>query len=112
VISNKRGAYARMLAEHLGFAGKMARVIGAEDGFAAKPAPDMFEEFMRHVHSDRGNTIYVGDAPLDVEAGRNAGIDVFAVAGPHFSPEELARHRPRRVLHRITDLPAAVAPLL
>lgn len=112
VISNKRGAYARKLAEHLGFAEKMARVIGAEDGFAAKPAADMFREFIRSVGTDRGNTIYVGDSPIDVQSGRNAGIDVFAVAGPYFSPEDLARHLPRRVLHRITDLPAAVAPIL
>lgn len=112
LISNKRGPYARKLAEHLGFAHKMARIIGAEDGFRAKPAPDMFLEFMRSVGSEQSDTIYVGDSPIDVEAGRNAGVDVFALVGPYFSAEELARHRPRRVLHRLTDLPTALEVLI
>ncbi len=112
VVTNKRGHYARLIAEHFGFAGSMARIIGAQDGFKAKPSGEMFHEFMRHVGSAQKSTIYVGDSPLDVDAARNAGIDAFAVAGPIFSAEELAMHGPRRVLHDIGDLPAALRPLL
>ncbi len=112
VVTNKRGPYARLIAEHFGFAGRMARIIGAEDGFKAKPSGEMFHEFMRHVGSVPATTIYVGDSPLDVDAARNAGIDVFAVAGPMYSAEELALQGPRRVLHDIGDLPAALKPLL
>jgi phosphoglycolate phosphatase-like HAD superfamily hydrolase len=54
----------------------------------------------------------VGDAPLDIQAARNAGIDAFAVANSIFSAEELAMHRPRRVLNHITQLPAALQPLI
>ena len=96
VVTNKRGKYARMLAEHLGFAQNMARIIGAEDGFKAKPAGEMFEEFIRSVGSAKDKTIYVGDAPLDIQAAKNAGIDAFAVASSIFSAEELAMHRPRQ----------------
>jgi 2-hydroxy-3-keto-5-methylthiopentenyl-1-phosphate phosphatase len=112
IVTNKRGKYARLLAEHLGLAKSMARIIGAEDGFKAKPAAAMFEEFMRSVGADKDNTIYVGDAPVDIEAARNAGIDSIVIASPIFPAEELALHRPRRVLQRITDLPAAIEPLI
>ena len=77
VVTNKRGKYARMLAEHLGFSQNMARIIGAEDGFKAKPAGEMFEEFIRSVGTAKEKTIYVGDAPLDIQAARNAGYRRF-----------------------------------
>lgn len=112
VVTNKRGEYARRVAEDHGFAGQMARIIGAEDGFQAKPAPDMFAEFIRSTGATPGDTIYVGDSPVDVEAATNAGIDAFVLSGPIFSGEELALHRPRRVLRRISELPAALEPIV
>jgi 2-hydroxy-3-keto-5-methylthiopentenyl-1-phosphate phosphatase len=112
VVTNKRGKYARILADHFGFSQNMARIIGAEDGFKAKPAGEMFEEFMRSVGTTKDKTIYVGDAPLDIQAAKNAGIDAFAVASSIFSAEELAMHLPRRVLNHITQLPAALQPMI
>jgi len=112
VVSNKRGRYARILAEHLGFAHKMKTILGAEDGFKAKPAADMFHEFIRSVGSKEENTIYVGDAPIDIQGAKAAGIDAYAIAGPFFSAEELALCKPRRVLNHINELPAALEPVI
>ncbi len=112
IVSNKRGRYARILADHLGFSHKMKTIIGAEDGFKAKPAPDMFHEFMKSVGSSEINTIYVGDAPIDIEGAKAAGIDTYAIAGPFFSAEELALHKPRRVLRSISDLLCALEPVI
>lgn len=112
VVTNKRGSYARKLADHLGFAQHMRHIIGAEDGFRAKPEPDMFDAFVSQVAAEKHRTIYVGDSPLDVQAARNAGIDAFIVANPIFSAEELALCGPRRVLHRITELPQALEPIV
>ncbi len=112
IISNKRGRYARILADHLGFSHKMEMILGAEDGFKAKPAADMFIEFMRSVGASEKNTVYVGDAPIDIQAAKAAGIDAYAIAGPFFSAEELALHAPRRVLNQITELPEALEPII
>ncbi len=112
IITNKRGTYARKIAEHLNLDRFMARIIGAQDGFAGKPSHEMFREFMRSQGSDPETTVYVGDTPIDIEASHNAGIDAFAVAGSIFSAEELALHRPRRVLGSIEELPNALKPLV
>lgn len=112
VVTNKRGPYARRLAEHLGFADNMVRIIGAEDGFKAKPSGEMFKEFMRSAGTGREETIYVGDAPVDIQAAADAGIDAFAVANPIYSAEALALHKPRRILRNISELPAALRPLV
>jgi len=110
VVTNKRGNYARKLAEHLGFAHHMTRIIGAQDGFKAKPSGEMFEEFIRSEGVQKSGTVYVGDSPLDVESARNAGIDAFAVTGSIYSAEELALSSPRRVFHHITELVDALEP--
>jgi 2-hydroxy-3-keto-5-methylthiopentenyl-1-phosphate phosphatase len=112
IVTNKRGRFARALVEHLGLADSMVRILGAEDGFKAKPSGDMFEEFVRFAGVRRENTVYVGDAPLDIEASSNAGIDAFVIPGPIFSAEELALHRPRRVLNSIAELPEALNPIV
>ncbi len=112
VVTNKRGDYARKLAEHFSIAEGMARIIGAQDGFRAKPAKDMFVEFMRSVGVSREHTIYVGDSPIDIDAARNAQIDAFAIAGPIFSAEELALKGARRVLSSIDELPSAIRPVI
>ncbi|MCA1961827.1 MAG: HAD family hydrolase [Desulfomonile sp.] len=112
IVTNKRGQYARLLAEHFGFADRMARIIGAQDGFHAKPSGEMFDEFARFTGVDKSAMIYVGDSPIDVEAARNGGIDAFVVANSVFSAQELALCKPRRVLARITDLPAALESLV
>jgi phosphoglycolate phosphatase len=90
----------------------MTKILGAEDGFKAKPAADMFHEFVRSVGSTVEKTIYVGDAPIDIQGARAAGMDTYAVVGPFFSAEELALHKPRRVLSHISELPAALEPVI
>ncbi len=112
IVTNKRGEYARLLAEHLGIADQMARIIGAEDGFRAKPAPDMFNEFVRSTGATSQDTIYVGDSPIDIQSAHNAGLDAFGISNSIFSGEELALHHPRRVLRNISELPTALQPIL
>ena len=85
IVTNKRGKYARLLAEHFGIADRMARIIGAEDGFKAKPAPDMFHEFIRSTGAASRDTIYVGDSPIDIQAAHNAGLDAFGIVNSIFS---------------------------
>ncbi|MBM4329137.1 MAG: HAD family hydrolase [Deltaproteobacteria bacterium] len=112
VVTNKRGPYARRLAQHLGFSRHMTRIIGAQDGFKAKPSGEMFEEFVKSAGTNKETTIYVGDAPLDVQAAANAGIDCYAIANSIFSAEELAISGARRVLSHISELPNALGPEL
>lgn len=112
IVTNKRGAYARSLARYFGFDSDMTRIIGAQDGFKAKPSGEMFEELLRSAGSTKDETVYVGDSPLDIEAAANAGIDAFVVANSIFSAEELSLHKPRRVLSSITELPRTLGPMV
>ncbi len=112
VVTNKKRIFARIIAEKLDFAAKMIVIMGAEDGFKAKPAGAMIDEFIRLADARKTETIYVGDSPVDIVAAKNADIDAFAIAGPVFSAEELALHGPRRVLNGINELPEAIKAIV
>lgn len=50
------------------------------------------------------NVFYFGDAPLDIEAGRKAGINMIAVATGWCTMKELRRCHPDYLLKDLTDL--------
>ncbi len=104
VVTNKRGNYARELLAHFGMARYFKVILGAEDGFAPKPAPDMLSAAIESLRVSPSQVVYVGDSPIDVEAGRRIGIDVYCLATGYHSPEELAAEKPRRILLRPSEL--------
>ena len=48
--------------------------VTEEDGLPRKPAPDMLNHLMEKHHLQPGCCAMVGDRPLDIEAGRAAGM--------------------------------------
>ena len=53
-------------------------MIGIDQGFARKPAPDAINHLIDRYHLDPEKTMMVGDRKLDIEAGINAKIDTSA----------------------------------
>lgn len=58
---------------HLGVAGQLDFVVGADAGHGAKPAPGMVHAFCSAVALDPAEVIVVGDTPADLLMARNAG---------------------------------------
>lgn len=65
------------------------RIFSADEVAAGKPAPDLFLHAAREMGFEPSTTAVVEDSVLGVEAGRSAGMRVFAFAS-HTTPEELA----------------------
>jgi HAD superfamily hydrolase (TIGR01509 family) len=66
------------------------RIFSAEDVSAGKPAPDLFLHSARVMGFDPATTAIVEDSLLGVQAGRAAGMKVFAFAS-HTEPGVLAK---------------------
>lgn len=54
-------------------------VVTCGDGKRCKPRPDMLNESARRMKLKKREVIYVGDAPNDALAAKNAGIKIAAV---------------------------------
>lgn len=83
VIVTHRGAHGtQKLLEAAGIAPYIAGCITASDGFPRKPDPAAFLAIMARHDLDPAVTLAIGDRPIDVEAGRAAGV-LTALFAPH-----------------------------
>jgi HAD superfamily hydrolase (TIGR01549 family) len=49
-------------------------VVTADNGFPRKPAPDSINYLLQKYNLNPQKTVMIGDRPLDIEAGRAAGV--------------------------------------
>lgn len=84
-------------------------VVGGEDTPETKPYPSVFETFLEKREAE--NLVYVGDALVDWEAARDAGLGFFlAVTTGHTSKDEfLAAGVPEdQILDSVATVPKAL----
>ncbi len=77
-------------------------VISKEFG-KGKPAPAIFQEALRQLRREPGETVFVGDSPAaDIEGARKAGMDTAWLSHGRKWPPEL--RPPTHTLTRFADL--------
>ena len=74
VVSNKRGRFLRLEAEHLGWTGHFGKLVGAADAPQDKPAIAPVELALAGSGIARGSEVwFVGDTDIDIDCAVNAG---------------------------------------
>ena len=107
VVSNKPHAATAKLAARY-YPGVFDAVLGARDGTAVKPAPDLLNEAMEALGVRPEETVYIGDSDVDVVTAENAGTDGIAVAWG-FREETFLRERgAARIVRDAAELTAAI----
>ena len=79
VVTNKPGFLTEPLLEALGLAARCAVTVSGDTLPKRKPHPEPLLHAARSVGVEVAQTMYVGDAPRDIEAGRAAGTVTVAV---------------------------------
>jgi phosphoglycolate phosphatase-like HAD superfamily hydrolase len=111
VASNKFGRFSRGALRHLGVADYFRSVIGAGDVSRNKPFPDMIHAALKEMDLVTEEAVLVGDTLTDIEAGKKAGIDVYALPTGFHSKTELAQGKPRRILKHLQELTQLINPV-
>jgi phosphoglycolate phosphatase len=83
----------RTVLEQFGLAGYFDHVQGT-DGFAYKPAPDVILAALDALGARPEDCLLVGDSPVDMDAGRRAGVAICAVRYGYGDPAVLASFHP------------------
>jgi len=60
----------------------------------------ILQEFNLHAP----DVVFVGDTLIDIETGRMAGVDVYALPTGFHSKKELSAAQPKRILKSLGDL--------
>lgn len=92
IVSNKPQNGVTILYEEY-FSQYIDIAIGENEakGIKKKPAPDMVIKAINLLHSNKSESIYIGDSDVDFETAKNAGLDCISVLWG-FRSEEFLRH--------------------
>lgn len=112
VASNKFGRFSRGALSHLGVSDYFKAIIGAGDVPRNKPYPDMILAALREMNLSPEEVVFVGDTLTDIETGKQAGVDVYALPTGFYSKIELAEKKPRRILKSLKELIRVVTNIL
>ncbi len=104
IASNKFGRFSRGAIQHLGVLHYFKSVLGAGDVPKNKPFPDMIHSALKEMDLPPKEAIFVGDTLTDIEAGKQAGVDVYALPSGFYSKKELSREKPKRLLNNLQEL--------
>lgn len=95
VVSNKRGDLLRAEVEALGWARYFGRLVGAGDAGEDKPAVATVDLAIDGSGLARDRTVWlIGDAPIDIECARNAGVTAVLVGESRPDPDNQAALAP------------------
>lgn len=79
-------------------------IVGREDVESRKPHPEPILKCLGHLELDPHEAIYIGDSPIDIRAGKAAGlytIGVLTGTSPH---EILSLESPDHILASVAEL--------
>ena len=111
IATNKPSYFARDILRALEMDHLFSEVLGPNDVERPKPDPEMLEIIMMRIGLSPEEVAYVGDMLLDIEVGRRAGVEVYAIPTGSATREALLEGRPDRLLHRFSEL-LTILPVL
>ncbi len=79
-------------------------VVAMEDTENHKPNPEPVTEALKLLRCSASETLFIGDSPFDIDAGRAAGVFTGAALWGPFSQKQLQAHKPDLELASIKDL--------
>lgn len=86
VVTNKPAFLTEPLLEALGLAARCAVTVSGDTLARRKPHPEPLLHAARTVGVEISQTMYIGDAPRDIEAGQAAGMVTVAVTYGYHDP--------------------------
>jgi pyrophosphatase PpaX len=111
VVTGKLAEPAARTLAHVGLAPAVDVLVGADSCPRHKPDPEPVLLALSRLGAAPGDGVFVGDAPVDVAAGRSAGVVTAAAAWGAPDREALLGAAPAHVLAAPADLLALAARL-
>jgi len=105
VVSNKKGEYLRLEADHLGWGRYLSNLVGSNDAAQDKPAAAPVHMALDGSgHEPAMNVWFVGDADIDLECAINTGCTPILVREMPPEPGEFDNHPPAKYLKNCLEL--------
>jgi len=109
VITNKPNPYSVEILKALGIDQYFVEVVAGDSVlYPKKPDPTAVIKIMKREKVSLQETLFIGDSLVDIETGRNAGVDT-AIVAQGFEPEsELHDARPDLLVKNFSELMTSI----
>jgi len=108
ICTNKPTSFSVKIVEHLGLDAFIEAVVGPDEAGARKPDAKHLRYTLARAGGEPDLTLFVGDMKIDIEAARNAGIDVAAIPTGAVDAETLRAADADYLLERFGELESIV----
>ncbi len=110
-MTTRRLQGARRMLEVCGIAGYFQAIVGGDEVSRPKPYPDLPLYSAKALGLEPQACVVIGDAPVDILAGRAARMGTVAAAYGYGNPEALREAKPSATIERFEELPAILEDL-
>ncbi len=110
-MTTRRRDGAKRMLEVSGIAPYFRAIVGGDEVSRPKPFPDLPLYSARALGVRPESCVIVGDAPVDILAGRAARMWTIAVTYGYGSPRALQEAKPHATIHRFAELPEVIVDL-
>ncbi|MFH0986151.1 MAG: HAD-IA family hydrolase [Candidatus Omnitrophota bacterium] len=104
VITNKPNPFSTQILEALGVAHFFLAILAGDNGLPFKPDPAAIHHLIEATHAREEEVLFVGDSPIDIQAARNAGIEVVTLSHGFASEAALREAKPDHIVHDFAQL--------
>jgi AHBA synthesis associated protein len=104
VATGKEGQRARDLLKKLKILDYFGLVVGGDEVLNAKPDPEIIIKHLICFKTNVENTIFIGDSPIDILAGKKAKVVTAAALWGYGGYQELLNQKPRFWLNKPEEL--------
>ena len=104
VVTNKPNPFSRDLLAALGIEGYFVAIVAGDAEYPRKPDPSAVQALMQRASAAPEETVVIGDSPVDVEAGRRAGVFTVGMRHGFADEDELAAASPGALVGSFPEL--------
>jgi len=104
VITNKPNPFSSQILEALGVAHYFFAILAGDNGLPFKPDPAAIHHLMEETDAKEGEVLFVGDSPIDIQAARNAGVEIVTLSHGFASEATLVAAKPDHIVHDFAEL--------
>jgi AHBA synthesis associated protein len=108
IATGKSGQRARTVLDVHGLLPLLDTVVGSDEVPRSKPMPDIVQEGLRRLDAQPHSAVMVGDAVIDIQCGRAAGVATVGATWGEGTAEQLCSASPDFVLDRPISVLALV----
>lgn len=110
VASSRSTTSLREFLNEMGLTQYVSHVVGAEDVPHPKPAPDAVVQTLETLNVAADATMVVGDMPVDILMGLNAGVLTCGVTYGNSTYQQLEHAGAHHIIHDIAELVTIATP--